>query len=172
MCQNVNAAVCIAEFIGHQLIAHLQGFEDQLWGETEVNESFPVFGIQQHAVYVAGVLLILGAVVVTQQQHVQQQLHIVLLLGFWRVLLRKARLARLLLYQDFLVQLQEVHTSLNAQHLREERWLYDDLRGIKLTDAVVLEHFRQHLVNDVLDMLLLLLCLGVEVRLKACRQQA
>ena len=172
MCQNVYVSVCIAEFIGHKFIAHLQGFEYQLRCKAEVNESFPVFGIQQHAVCVTGVLLILGAVVVTQQQHVQQQLNVVLLLGLWRVLLRKARLARFLLYQDLLVQLQEVHTSLNAQHLREERWLYDDLRGIKLSDAVVFEHFRQHLVKDVLDMLLLLLCLGVEVRLKACRQQA
>ena len=109
----------VAELSGYRLIAQFHGLEDELRGKAQGQQTVQIFRVEQEGVQIALVLLILLAVVVSQQQHVEQQLHIVLLflLRGVGVSLRPSALARLLLYHHFLVQLEEVHASLQPQHL-------------------------------------------------------
>ena len=66
-----------------------------------------------------------------EHSHIEQKLHIVACLLTWLLsgAIAKARqsLARFLFHQHLEVELQHIHTPLNAEHLAEERRLKHDL---------------------------------------------
>ena len=92
---------------------------NQLWRKCLAYQSVGIFGVIQETIELAAVALILFMVVVSEQQHVEQQLHVVFLLSLWRVRvgLRKSALARLLFNHYALVILHHVHTTLQSEHL-------------------------------------------------------
>ena len=76
------------------------------------------------------------SVVETEEKHIQQQLRKVAVghTGEYVVVVGKRAVARFLLHEEVVVHLQEVHTSLDAEHLGEERRLDDALPGVEVTD--------------------------------------
>ena len=118
--QYVQSPVCVAKLMSHHLVSYFYRLEHQRRRESQVQQSLAVFRIEQHGVHEAPVALILFTVVVAQEHHVKNQLHIMLFLLFRRVSNGVLRLARFLFDEQPMVQMQEVHTSLYAQHFREE----------------------------------------------------
>ena len=147
-----------------QSVAQPEGAEEQVSAGPHAPQSLLVFGIEQETVvelFGAHVELVLA------QSPVEHQLHDVLLLRLGslgvevgRVEGHEVAFARLLLDDDGSVAraAEEVHTSLYAQHLAEESGLKDGLLG-----AVGVHLRGQCLVDEVLDVALLQVGVGVEV---------
>ena len=106
--------------------------------------------------------------IVTDQRHVEQQLHVMLLFlfRFDIVIIRELPLPGLLLDQDPEVQLQIIHTSLEAQQLREERRF--DHRRFQVEMLHVVRQFR---IDRLGDILLLLLRFAMEACVNPPSQQ-
>ena len=88
------------------------------------------------------IALVLLVIIITEDSHVQQHLHIVFF-PLTRNIRRRVTgyersFPRLLLYEHTHVQLQEIHTALQAQHLADKRRLHNNLVFVEM-----LNEFRQ-----------------------------
>ena len=122
------------ELAGHDAVAYPHGLEGTLWNHRHAQHALLVFRVHQHRCQRR-----VGAplpVVETEEKHIQQQLRKVAVghTGEDEVVVGKRAVARFLLHEEVVVHLQEVHTSLDAEHLGEERRLNDTLPGVEVAD--------------------------------------
>ena len=107
-------------------------------------------------------------IVIPDKRHIKKHLYIMFFCLPWhhKVIIGECALAGLLLHKNLIIQLKEVHTSLQTKHLREERGLHDTVPGVELTYLLW-----QQSMDGLGDILLLLLCFLVELRGDPCCQQ-
>ena len=87
--------------------------------------------------------------------------------GFHKVAVGIFAFTRFLLDEQFEVELQIVHTSLNAKHFREERRFYESVFGIEVPE-VFLSHA---IIECPLDIAFLQLGIGMKLIAGTCFQQ-
>ena len=147
-----------------QQVAHAYGTQGELGHAGYRHQALRILRVEKHEVaQLVGTL----AKLVVEQGAVERELYEMLLLRFGSVRVEavggeghESAFARLLLDDGHIAVLlvQQVETSLNAQHLAEERRLEHHVMIVVLVYLL-----RQHLANQSLDVALLLLRLLVEL---------
>ena len=162
--EHIHAVLRIPPFAPRYLVAHAHSLKQQLGSGTELHQPRRIFGIEQIRCHSAIFSL---AISIMEHGAVEQQLHIVfLLLSHIGVGRPVSRLAALLLHHRVERHMNEVHTSLKAKRLTEERgFKYQFARLHRPLFLLVL----QRVGHDVANVGALALRLTVEVGIKLIR---
>ena len=113
-------------FEEHQFVPNAEGLEQKPRSIAQFEQTIGILGVEKESINPLErlVFLVLFAEVVVQQGAVKQQLHVMSFLMSRCIGIgigRKSALARLLFDKYLIIGLQEVHASLYAEQLTEER---------------------------------------------------
>jgi len=100
-------------------VSDLHRLKDQLWREAQAEQAFTILRVEQEGVEFLAVTLVDLPIVISDQSHVEEQLHIMLvcLPRSYEMVVGETAFPRLLFQQDLEVHLEIVHTPLESEHL-------------------------------------------------------
>ena len=142
----------IFKLIRHNLVPQPNRTEQQFGGRTLFHQSVRIFGIEQEA----RDLFVPSMEIIMDQSQVEQHLHIMLL---YMLVGQIFAFARLLLHQYPQIFLQQIHSSLQPQHLGQKRWFQHYFIHIQIAD------FRELVMDDPFQIIFLVFGLFMERRL-------
>ena len=149
-------------FVPHHTIAHTHGLVEKFGSGTQTEQGKGVTRIEEKSLEVLAIGGIAPGKAVAEYGTIEEHLHIMhfLLHRTLGIIVPRCEsaLAAFLFYQHTVIELQEVHTSLQPQHLANERGFEHHLFG------TVLAHMAgKGFVEGNVDMLRLYLSLSIEV---------
>ena len=138
-------------------VAQDESFKEHSWSGSHTNQTIGVLRIEQHGLHLA----IRHPIVVVENSQIEQHLHKVLGLRAWWIVGTSTSdvspFSGFLFNENLIVELQQVHTSLYAEHLTEKRRLEHHLLSSISSDTLL-----QSLSESPTDVVFLLLSIGLQ----------
>ena len=135
--EHTGVTQCKPTLVGHNLVAHLQSLAQQSRCVAKGNQWLRIARVHEKSAQAAVVALIFRTVIIADNRHIEQQLHIVVLAVPGQILVPGVPLpfARFLLYDKPVIELHEVHAPLQTEYFSEKCRFKHHVSAVKPADC-------------------------------------